>query len=72
MEVSSTPRKVSREDITSASQIISMGCELNDLPLQGEEVTPWDDITPVSQDLEKSWSTIRSKVDALISQLKPE
>jgi protein-tyrosine-phosphatase len=72
MDASSTPKKVTRADIVSGSQIISLGCDLDDLPLQGEAIERWDDVPPVSQNLEKSWSAIRSKVDALINQLKPE
>lgn len=72
MEVSTTPRKVTREDITSATQIISLGCDLKDLPLQGERVEQWDDVPPASVDMGASWQAIRSRVETLLTTLAPE
>jgi arsenate reductase (thioredoxin) len=69
MRFSTIPRKVKREDIAAATHIISMGCELNDLPLQGETVEQWDDVIPVSQNLEASWQQIKSKVQNLLESL---
>jgi arsenate reductase (thioredoxin) len=69
MESAAIPRKVRREDITTATHIISMGCALDDLPLRGERVEQWDDVPPVSQDFEKAWTVIQSKVEALLKQL---
>ncbi len=72
MDVSTRPRKVTRADIVSATQIISMGCELEELPLQGETVERWDDVPSVSQGLRTSWQQIQKKVDALLTKLKPD
>lgn len=69
MESAATPREVRREDITMSTHIISMGCALDDLPLQGERVEQWDDVPPVSQDFEKAWAEIRSKVERLMERL---
>jgi protein-tyrosine-phosphatase len=72
LRVAHAPKRVTRADLANATKLISMGCALEDLPLQGETVERWDDVPPVSQDLEKSWLVIRKKVDALTAQLKPE
>jgi arsenate reductase (thioredoxin) len=69
MNFSVIPRRVSREDIASATQIISLGCELEDLPLRGEAVERWDDVPPVSQDFEKAWLAIKGKVAVVIQRL---
>jgi arsenate reductase (thioredoxin) len=69
MEWAATPRKVHREDVTTATHIVSMGCSLDDLPLQGETVEQWDDVPPVSQNFEKAWAEIQSKVEMLLKQV---
>jgi protein-tyrosine-phosphatase len=66
MHFTTTPRLVTRSDIASATQIISMGCDLHDLPLQGESVEQWNGITATSENLEASWAQIKSNVDALL------
>jgi protein-tyrosine-phosphatase len=68
-EIPHLPRRVTRDDITNASNIVSLGCELADLPLQGETVERWDDVPPVSQGLPTSWQHIREKVDGLLGRL---
>jgi arsenate reductase (thioredoxin) len=72
MDFLTKPRKVTHEDIASATRIISMGCALEELPLQGETVEQWDDVPPVSQDLPTSWEQIKEKVDALLAGLGHE
>jgi arsenate reductase (thioredoxin) len=72
LNVSYLPRKVTREDLASASQIISMGCDLKDLPLQGETIENWNDVPPVSQNLQVAWQTIQEKVDKLLEKLERE
>jgi protein-tyrosine-phosphatase len=69
VEVPHLPRRVTRDDITNASNIVSLGCELADLPLPGETVERWDDVPPVSQGLQTSWQHIREKVDGLLGRL---
>jgi protein-tyrosine-phosphatase len=65
-----TPRKVTPQDIASANYIISMGCDLNDLPLQGKAVEQWNDVPPVSQDLLVAWQNIKDKVETLFSEIQ--
>lgn len=62
------PKKVTRSDILWATRIISLGCDLDDLPLQGEKVERWDDVPPVSENLEKAWLEIQKKVETLVAQ----
>ena len=69
MDFSTIPRKVNSDDIRSATHIISMGCDLQDLPLHSETLEQWDDITPVSQDLEAAWQRITSRVQKLLETL---
>lgn len=70
LEVSHAPRRVTRADVANATQLISMGCALEDLPLQGETVEQWDDVPPVSQGLPTSWRQIQKKVEALLMELE--
>jgi protein-tyrosine-phosphatase len=72
LEVAHVPRRVTRDDVANATQIISMGCELEDLPLQGEGVEQWDDVPPVSQGLQVSWQHIQKKVDRLLTALNSD
>ena len=69
MEEATTPRKVTSEDIASASYIISMGCDLNDLPLQGKSVEQWDDVPPVSVNLTASWRAICLRVETFLMKV---
>ncbi len=69
MEEATTPRKVTPEDIASASHIISMGCDLNNLPLQGKSIIQWNDVPPVSQDLLVAWQSIKGKVEKLLGEI---
>jgi protein-tyrosine-phosphatase len=72
LEVAHAPRRVTRDDLAKATKLISMGCELEELPLQGEAVERWDDVPPVSQGLHVSWQHIQKKVDALLTELKSD
>jgi protein-tyrosine-phosphatase len=72
LEVTHAPRRVTRADVANATKLISIGCELEDLPLQGETVEQWDDVPPVSQGLQASWQHIQKKVDALLTELKSD
>lgn len=69
LEIAHPPRRVTRADVANATNLISMGCDLEDLPLQGKTVERWDDVPPVSQDFEKAWLAIRKKVDGLLAEL---
>jgi arsenate reductase len=69
MTVSHVPRKVILEDIRSADQVVSMGCNIHELPVLPNKLERWDEITPVSQNREATWQQIRLKVEALFQKL---
>jgi protein-tyrosine-phosphatase len=68
LKMSHPPRQVTCHDMAKATKIVSMGCEMQDLPLTGEVVERWDDVPPVSQDFEKAWVDIKKKVETLLAQ----
>jgi len=63
------PRKVTREDLRDAFQVISMGCAIEELEGRPRLCTFWDDIPQASTDLYLSWRAIRHHVDQLITDL---
>jgi len=63
------PRKVTREDLQDAFQVISMGCAIEELVGLPRPFTLWDDIPQASTDLHLSWRAIRHHVDQLIADL---
>ena len=69
-ETAHKPRKVSRADLREADLVVSIGCELDDLPETPEHVQQWDNIPMPSQDLNGSWEQIKVRVDELIGQLQ--
>jgi protein-tyrosine-phosphatase len=62
------PRKVTREDIVFATHIISMGCNLGDLPLEDESVEMWN-VPAVSENLEVAYQHIQKSVEALLDRI---
>ncbi len=66
------PKRVTRDDIVSASKIVSLGCEVSELPVQAEVVEDWHDVPPVSQGLQVSWQAIQEKVAELLERLERE
>ena len=53
------PKKVTPADLEKADLVISIGCDLNDLPPTGKNVTTWDDVPTPSQDLEGACEGLR-------------
>jgi arsenate reductase (thioredoxin) len=64
------PRRVTSEELTAASRIISLGCDLADLPATGIVVEHWDDVPPPSQDLLLARDRIRAHVEQLLETLQ--
>jgi arsenate reductase (thioredoxin) len=62
------PRNVTREDIASATHIVSMGCDLKDLSLENEAVESWD-IPAVSENLEVAYQHIQNNVNRLLDKI---
>jgi protein-tyrosine-phosphatase len=64
------PRKVSATDLSQASRIVSIGCDLNDLPQTDKLIETWNEVPMVSQDPEGSWRQIKNRVESLIAELE--
>jgi arsenate reductase len=63
------PRHVEPRDLEGAHRVISMGCDLTDVGLPSEQVERWDEVPPVSEDLDTAYAAIRRRVEALIADL---
>jgi protein-tyrosine-phosphatase len=64
------PRHVTAEDLEQARMVISMGCDLADLPAPTTRpVQQWDDLPLASKELVASRDAIRTRVQQLVSEL---
>jgi protein-tyrosine-phosphatase len=66
------PRSVTAEDIVGASRVVSLGCDVEDLPASPARIERWDDLPPVSQDLETARRVIRRRLEVLVDELAAE
>jgi arsenate reductase len=64
------PRRVTREELATASQIISLGCDLGDLARPGMPIEHWDDVPPPSQNLLLTRDRIRAHVEQLLAAIE--
>lgn len=64
------PQHVTNEALKSASLVISLGCELDNLLPPGTPLERWDDVPPPSQDLATTRDSIRTHVEQLINNLR--
>ena len=63
------PRRVTAEDLAAAHRIITLGCDIAALVPPGASIVSWDDVPPVSRDLEGAWTAIRQHVERLVVEL---
>jgi hypothetical protein len=63
------PRKVTRDDILHAFQVISLGCAIEEVEGLPRQFTFWEGVPLASTDLLLSWIAIRHHVDQLIADL---
>ncbi len=63
------PRKVTREDILRAFQVISLGCAIEEFEEVPRQFILWEDVPLASTNLYLSWTAIRHHVDQLITDL---
>ena len=63
------PRKVTATDILQAYKVVSIGCDLNDLPQTDKVIESWD-VPMVSEDPEGSWQQIKQRVEKLVADLE--
>jgi arsenate reductase len=66
------PRLVTEADMDGARRVISMGCDLDELPPTMAPVELWDDIPPVSRDLHAAREAIRRRLEILVDRLAAE
>ena len=63
------PRRVTEAEVQSADVVISIGCDLKNLPPPRGQLQRWDEVPPVSENLAASDAAIRKRVTALIEEL---
>ena len=64
------PRRVTQEELGTATRIVSLGCDLRDFTLDAAVVEHWDDVPPPGQDLGAACVAIRARVERLVSELQ--
>ena len=65
------PRLVTREELASASRIVSLGCNLSDLLPPGKPIEHWHDVPAVGVNLNAACDDIRARVEKFVAELKP-
>lgn len=68
----STPRKVTPEEFAAADIVISIGCDLSQLPQPAGRLVRWDEVPPLSEDFARADDAIRKRVTALVEELLRE
>lgn len=64
-----TPRRATAEDIATADVVISLGCDLKDLPAPQGKLLKWDDIPAPSEDFARADEEIRKRVIELVDEI---
>jgi arsenate reductase (thioredoxin) len=63
------PRRANADDMAAADVVISIGCDLKDLPTPRGTLVAWDDVPSPSEDFARADEKIRERVVALIDEL---
>jgi arsenate reductase len=63
------PRAVTKEDLEQADVVISMGCDVTQLPAAPRTLQQWDDVPGPSEDFKGADEAIRRRVIALVEEL---
>ena len=66
------PRSVKERDLARSHHVVSMGCDLTGVASASVRVEQWDDVPPVSQNLDAAYTIIRSRVEEFVSELEQE
>jgi len=66
------PRAVTKEDLNGADVVISMGCDLTNLPVAPRALQKWDEVPGPTEDLKGADEAIRRRVIALVEELLAE
>ncbi|MGQ0603226.1 MAG: hypothetical protein ACT4QE_16200, partial [Anaerolineales bacterium] len=64
------PRRVTLDDMQTAVRVISMGCDLSELPATPIALERWDDVPPVSVTPTAARDAIRLHVERLLDELR--
>ena len=64
------PRKVTAHDIAQAQQLVSIGCNINDLPSTDKAIDSWDDVPMVSKDIHAAWQGVKGHVEEMVGRLE--
>jgi protein-tyrosine-phosphatase len=62
------PRRVTDDDLKNADVVVSLGCDLKDLPQPAETLVKWDDVPAPSEDFAAADAKIRQHVMELINE----
>jgi protein-tyrosine-phosphatase len=63
------PRAVTKEELTQADVVISLGCDLSHLPATPHDLRRWDEVPGPSEDLKGADEAIRRRVMTLVEEL---
>jgi arsenate reductase (thioredoxin) len=63
------PRRATDEDILAADVVVSIGCELKNLPKPPGTLVQWDDVPAPSEDFARADKMIRERVLQLVDEL---
>ena len=63
------PRRATDEDILAADVVVSIGCELKNLPKPPGTLVQWDDVPAPSEDFARADEKIRERVIQLVDEL---
>jgi protein-tyrosine-phosphatase len=63
------PRRATDEDILAADVVVSIGCELKNLPKPPGTLVQWDDVPAPSDDFARADEKIRERVIQLVDEL---
>jgi arsenate reductase (thioredoxin) len=62
------PRRVTDDDLKNADVVVSLGCDLKDLPQPAGRLVKWDDVPAPSEDFAAADAKIRQHVMELINE----
>jgi protein-tyrosine-phosphatase len=63
------PRRVTSEDLALADVVVSIGCDLKDLPVPRGTLVKWDEVPSPSEDFARADEAIRKRVVELVEEL---
>jgi protein-tyrosine-phosphatase len=63
------PRRVTGDEMATADVVISIGCDLKDLPAPTGRLLQWDDVPSTSEEFTRADERIRERVIELVDEL---